>query len=81
MKNILEVEKLTMMLGGGRRFFGKPRPAVRAVDGVDLSVGEGEILGIVGNRAAESRHSPRRFSVSIARHLARSGSMAMSSAG
>jgi oligopeptide/dipeptide ABC transporter ATP-binding protein len=47
-KVLLEVENLTTRLGGGRRFLAKPRPAVRAVDGVDLSLGELEILGLVG---------------------------------
>src|SRR5690606_30203625 len=46
--NLLEVEDLTMVLGGQRRFLGKARPALRAVDGVDLVLGEREMLGIVG---------------------------------
>lgn len=48
MSSLLEVENLTMILGGERRFLGKPRPAIRAVDGVDLALGEQEMLGIVG---------------------------------
>jgi oligopeptide/dipeptide ABC transporter ATP-binding protein len=45
---ILEVEGLTTLLGGERRFLRAPRPPVRAVDGVSLTVRRGEILGVVG---------------------------------
>ena len=45
---ILEVEGLATLLGGERRFLRAPRPPVRAVDGVSLTVQRGEILGVVG---------------------------------
>ncbi|UUP17337.1 ABC transporter ATP-binding protein [Nitratireductor thuwali] len=45
---ILETAGLTRVFGGGRTLFGKPKPAVHAVQGVDLRLERGETLGIVG---------------------------------
>jgi oligopeptide/dipeptide ABC transporter ATP-binding protein len=45
---ILSLEGVVTVLGGGRAFLGKPRPKVRAVDGVTLSLYAGEALGLVG---------------------------------
>ena len=45
---ILETAALQTWLGGERRWLRRARPPVRAVDGIDLRVREGEILGIVG---------------------------------
>ncbi|MBI3515619.1 MAG: ATP-binding cassette domain-containing protein, partial [Proteobacteria bacterium] len=45
---ILETGGLATWLGGERRWLRTAQPPVRAVDGVDLAVREGEILGIVG---------------------------------
>jgi oligopeptide/dipeptide ABC transporter ATP-binding protein len=45
---ILTLENIVTVLGGGRAFLGKPRPKVRAVDGVTLALQEGEALGLVG---------------------------------
>jgi oligopeptide/dipeptide ABC transporter ATP-binding protein len=47
---LLEVRDLAMAfpLRGGPRLPGRPRPTLRAVDGVDLDVGKGEIVGLVG---------------------------------
>jgi oligopeptide/dipeptide ABC transporter ATP-binding protein len=45
---ILETASLQTWLGGERRWLRPARPPVRAVDGIDLRVHEGEILGIVG---------------------------------
>jgi len=45
---ILETAALQTWLGGERRWLRRARPPVRAVDGIDLRVYEGEILGIVG---------------------------------
>lgn len=45
---LLEIEGIVTLLGGERRFLRAPRPPVRAVDGVSLSLREGEILGLVG---------------------------------
>jgi len=39
---------LTRTFGGGRTLFGAPKPAVHAVQGVDLTVETGETLGVVG---------------------------------
>jgi oligopeptide/dipeptide ABC transporter ATP-binding protein len=45
---ILETARLATWLGGERRWLHTAQPPVRAVDGVDLAVHAGEILGIVG---------------------------------
>ncbi len=45
---VLETAGLATHLGGEQRLLRRARPPVRAVDGVDLRVHEGEILGIVG---------------------------------
>jgi oligopeptide/dipeptide ABC transporter ATP-binding protein len=45
---LLEVDGLETTFGGERRFLRPPRPLVRAVSGVTLSVWPGEILGVVG---------------------------------
>ncbi len=45
---ILSLENVVTVLGGGRPFLGKPRPKVRAVDGVTLALHTGEALGLVG---------------------------------
>jgi oligopeptide/dipeptide ABC transporter ATP-binding protein len=45
---ILSLENVVTVLGGGRAFLGKPRPKVRAVDGVTLALTAGEALGLVG---------------------------------
>jgi oligopeptide/dipeptide ABC transporter ATP-binding protein len=46
--NILEIEDLTVVLGGERRLLRKTERPVRAVGGVSLAVQDGEILGLVG---------------------------------
>ncbi|MBV8169636.1 MAG: ABC transporter ATP-binding protein [Alphaproteobacteria bacterium] len=45
---ILETADLKTWLGGERRFLRAPQAVVRAVDGIDLRVHHGEVLGIVG---------------------------------
>jgi oligopeptide/dipeptide ABC transporter ATP-binding protein len=45
---ILSLENVVTVLGGGRAFLGRRRPAVRAVDGVTLALYAGEALGLVG---------------------------------
>ncbi len=45
---IVQLEDVVTVLGGGRTFLGKPRPKVRAVAGVTLSLFPGESLGLVG---------------------------------
>jgi oligopeptide/dipeptide ABC transporter ATP-binding protein len=45
---MLEIEHLVTVLGGGRAFLGEPRPQVRAVDDISLSLLRGEALGLVG---------------------------------
>lgn len=44
----LKVSSLVKHYGGGRTIIGRPLPAVHAVRGIDFSVEQGEILGIVG---------------------------------
>ena len=46
-------------LQGLSKHFAAPGGTVQAVDGVNLSVEEGETLGLVGNRAVASRPSHR----------------------
>lgn len=45
---LLEINGLIRAFGGGRRLLGTAKPAVHAVQGVDLQVARGETLGIVG---------------------------------
>jgi oligopeptide/dipeptide ABC transporter ATP-binding protein len=45
---VLETDDLVTLYGGGKRLFGKPRPVVRGVDGVSLSLRAGQALGLVG---------------------------------
>jgi oligopeptide/dipeptide ABC transporter ATP-binding protein len=45
---LVEVRNLTVLLGGKSRLFGSAMPPVRAVGGVSLTLGEGEIVGLVG---------------------------------
>lgn len=47
MSVLLEARGLVQQYTTGKSLFGKPS-TVRAVDGIDLSVAEGEILGVVG---------------------------------
>jgi oligopeptide/dipeptide ABC transporter ATP-binding protein len=46
--NIVEMEDVTVLLGGERRWLRASVPPVRAVGGVSLTVRAGEILGLVG---------------------------------
>jgi oligopeptide/dipeptide ABC transporter ATP-binding protein len=48
MTTLLTARDLRVLLGGKRRAFARPVPPVRAVDGVDLDLHRGEILGLVG---------------------------------
>jgi oligopeptide/dipeptide ABC transporter ATP-binding protein len=48
MTPILEVEDLTVALGGRTRWIGRSVPPVQAVRGVSLAAAPGEVLGIVG---------------------------------
>ncbi|SDC43564.1 oligopeptide/dipeptide ABC transporter ATP-binding protein [Belnapia rosea] len=48
MTPILEVQDLSVSLGGRRRWLGRSIPPVQAVRGVSLAVAPGEVLGIVG---------------------------------
>ncbi|SDB47353.1 oligopeptide/dipeptide ABC transporter ATP-binding protein [Belnapia rosea] len=48
MTPILEVQDLSVSLGGRRRWLGRSVPPVQAVRGVSLTVAPGEVLGIVG---------------------------------
>jgi oligopeptide/dipeptide ABC transporter ATP-binding protein len=45
---LIEARKLTVLLGGGRRFLRPPTAPVRAVADVSLAVFAGETLGLVG---------------------------------
>jgi len=45
---LLEAHSLVTVLGHSRPLIGRRRAGVRAVDGVDLEVASGEILGLVG---------------------------------
>ncbi|MBC7282025.1 oligopeptide/dipeptide ABC transporter ATP-binding protein [Hoeflea sp.] len=45
---LLSIEQAEKVFGGGRTLFGRPRPAVHAVQDVSIEVRRGETLGIVG---------------------------------
>jgi oligopeptide/dipeptide ABC transporter ATP-binding protein len=45
---LLEIDDLVTLFGGDKRLLGKPRPVVRGVDGVSLTLKAGEALGLVG---------------------------------
>lgn len=45
---LLEIEDVVTLYGGGKRPLGKPKPVVRGVDGVSLSLKAGHALGLVG---------------------------------
>jgi oligopeptide/dipeptide ABC transporter ATP-binding protein len=45
---LLDIENLVVVFGGSRRFLRQPKPTVRAVDGVSLTIANGEVLGLVG---------------------------------
>ncbi|MDF2094472.1 ABC transporter ATP-binding protein [Aquibaculum arenosum] len=45
---LVEMQQVERRFGGGKSLFGKPRPAVHAVQSVSLEVQPGETLGIVG---------------------------------
>ena len=45
---LMEVNGLSLTYGGRRRFLARRAPEVHAVDNVDLTLNEGEALGIVG---------------------------------
>ncbi len=47
-QTILEARELTRRFGGGRTWLGTVKPAVHAVQAVDLRVERGETLGVVG---------------------------------
>jgi len=47
-RTLLEVENVVTLYGGGRAFLSKPRPTVRAVDGVSLKLTAGQALALVG---------------------------------
>ena len=45
---LIETRALAKIFAAPRRLFATPRPAVRAVDGIDLRIMRGETLGLVG---------------------------------
>ncbi|MFZ2101155.1 MAG: ATP-binding cassette domain-containing protein, partial [Oricola sp.] len=45
---LLRIEQAGRVFGGGRTLFGRPRPAVHAVQDVSIDVKNGETLGVVG---------------------------------
>lgn len=45
---LLSIEKAGRVFGGGRTLFGRPKPAVHAVQDVSIEVRRGETLGVVG---------------------------------
>ena len=45
---VLDVRDVAVHFAPRRGWFGGPRPTVKAVDGVDLTIGAGETLGLVG---------------------------------
>ena len=45
---LLELDQLAVHFGGSRRFVRAPKPPVRAVDGVTLTLRRSRVLGIVG---------------------------------
>jgi oligopeptide/dipeptide ABC transporter ATP-binding protein len=47
-ETLLVAHDLERRFGGGRTLFGRVRPAVHAVQGVDLELQKGETLGVVG---------------------------------
>lgn len=47
-RELLRCEDLVQKFGGGRTLFGKEKTALRALDGVSLSIASGETLGVVG---------------------------------
>jgi ABC-type oligopeptide transport system ATPase subunit len=46
--DIVELQDVTVLLGGRRRWLGGAVPPVRAVGRVSLTVRQGEIVGLVG---------------------------------
>jgi oligopeptide/dipeptide ABC transporter ATP-binding protein len=46
--DIVEMQDVTVLLGGQKRWLRKPVPPVRAVGGVSLTIKAGEIVGLVG---------------------------------